>query len=154
MEAPAGHVLQRDGELNLRNLFSAGTEWPSHDIGNTNTNNVCWMATQGAREVLWAAGRVRRAALHTYIPVYQAMDSSTTHHSWPFQTSGTVPRHAAQRTWVRLPVCHIPTAGFWQEETIDCPISIATYKGGKYRCLVPRIVWNSAQSLNQQTNIL
>jgi len=63
--------------------------------------------------LLWAAGRVRRAALHTYIPIYEAMDSSTTYHSWPFQTSGTVPRRCTQRTWVWLPVCYIPTAGFW-----------------------------------------
>jgi len=48
MKAAAG-LLQRDGELNLRNLFSAGAKWPSHDIGNTNTNIVCWMATQGSR---------------------------------------------------------------------------------------------------------
>jgi len=31
--------------------------------------------------VVSSTGRVRRAALHTYIPIYEAMDSSTTHHS-------------------------------------------------------------------------
>jgi len=69
--------------------------------------------TTHTHTVVSSTGRVRRAALHTYIPIYEAMDSSTTHHSWPFQISGTVPRRCTQRTWVRLPVCHIPTAGFW-----------------------------------------
>jgi len=77
--------------------------------------------------LLWAAGRVRRAALHTYIPIYEAMDSSTTHHSWPFQTSGTVPSHAAQRTWVRLPVFHIPTAGFWHLSSNATTYSVVAY---------------------------
>jgi len=31
--------------------------------------------------VVSSTGHVRRAALHTYIPIYETMDSSTTHHS-------------------------------------------------------------------------
>jgi len=37
-------------------------------------------SAQGAI-VVSSTGRVRHAALHTYIPIYEAMDSSTTHHS-------------------------------------------------------------------------
>jgi len=36
-------------------------------------------ATTGT--VVSSTGRVRRAALHTYIPIYDAMDSSTTYDS-------------------------------------------------------------------------